>query len=1175
MYKLEKIKKWLFVLLLGLTLSSISAFSQIVINEFVADNDQGLLDPDYLEYGDWIELYNTSNQPVSLNGLYLSDDPLNLFKWSLPGSNQLPAKGYLIIWADNKNAGVHTNFRLNYAGEFLAISSAMGFVMDSLTFGLQVQGASYGRQTDGGDHWVIFSTPSPGAANNTQVGSLISSPPHFSHRRGFFTNPINLELTAPGGGEIRYTLDGSDPAISSPLYAAAIQINKTTVVRARVYNGNQSPSPIVTETLLVNEITTLPIFSITTDPKNLWDLDTGIYVEGRNYSWGWGNGNFWQDWEKEAFIEFFEQDRSVKIAQTAGLKITGALSRTASQKSLRLIARRSYGEPKFDYRFFKNKNINQFNEIKLRSAGNDWASTMMKDGSLQTIIAGQMDIDYQSYRPSIVYLNGEYWGIHNIREMIGDDYIEENHGFDKNNLDFITQTGTVKEGDSKAYTDLLTFVTTKDMTNADNYATAAEKIDVQEYINYNVAEIFYANIDWPAGNIKYWRPRIPGGIWRWIIFDQDLAFDYVWHNTLEWATLEDPPDYPGSTDLFKSFMKSPEFSDRFLSTMLAHLNSTFDADRMIGVIDSLQRNIAGEMALRHIQRWIGHHGWTFMDPVLGYIETPWLASYDDWLTNVDKLRYFASNRKPYILGFLKSFYGLEDPVEIDLKVSPAGSGRILLDHSLVVSNKEDATYFTDQELNLTAIPEPQYSLDQWEIRSNTLQAGQSIPIIPALSNWKYYDTGSNPPSDWKSPDYTDNWPEGCGMLGYNNEGLCSSVSFGPDANNKYITTFFRKKFRIKEADQWSRLTINLVRDDGAIVYLNGTEVVRSNMPNVADYSTLASTGTDGANETTYFPFDIPAYLLRDGINVIAVEVHQVSPSSSDLVFDLSLTGVVGQSNVETLFYSAGDINQSFQWQSEVIAHFVFNENVPDLSINEVMTSNISTYSDRLGTYSDWIEIYNPGNSDVNLGGLYITDNLDNPGKWQIPSNQPDLTTVPSKGFCVLFADGRTTLGANHLDFKVTGNGEVLGLAVKTEAGFNWIDTLSVPPLFPDVSFGRFPDGGLEWKAFTINPSPGSENKEDNQVINEVVKLYQPYPNPFSEETYIRFSVKEELPVMITIRDINGSLVTTITNRNYSPGVYRLPWTGNNYEGYKMTPGIYFVSMTTPYLTDTFKVVLLQ
>jgi hypothetical protein len=215
MLRLFILKKWCIISLLALATGTFPGFSQIVINEIMADNDITIKDPDYLEYGDWIELYNTSNQSVSLNGLYLSDDPLNLFKWSFPASSQIPAKGFLIIWADNKNAGFHTNFRLNYAGEFLAVSSAMGFVMDSLSFGLQVAGASYGRQEDGGSNWVYFSVPSPGLANNSQSGSLISSPPQFSHNRGFYSSGFNLVLSVAAGGEIRYTTDGSDPMVSS------------------------------------------------------------------------------------------------------------------------------------------------------------------------------------------------------------------------------------------------------------------------------------------------------------------------------------------------------------------------------------------------------------------------------------------------------------------------------------------------------------------------------------------------------------------------------------------------------------------------------------------------------------------------------------------------------------------------------------------------------------------------------------------------------------------------------------------------------------------------------------------------------------------------------------------------------------------------------------------------
>jgi hypothetical protein len=1163
----------IFVFILFLV-SSLSA--QVKINEFCADNDAGVRDPDFNEYGDWIELYNSSDQAISLTGMYLTDDPTNLLKWPFSGNAQIPAGGFLLVWADNKNSSTHTNFRLNVAGEYIALTSTMGIVMDSVRFGSQLSSVSYGRLTDGSQQWVFFLKPTPGATNNGQTGNLVSPPPVFSLERGFYGGPISLVLSIPGGsGIIRYTRDGSDPAAASDRYTNPLEIKVTTVIRARVYKDEAAASPIVTQTYFISEPTTLPVFSITTNPKNLWDEDTGIYVPGRNYVWGWGNGNFWQDWEKEAFVEFFERDRSVKIAQLSGLKIAGALSRTSSQKSLRLTARRSYGEPRFDYRFFKDKEVKTFNDIKLRTSGNDWAFSMMKDGLAQTIIAGQMDIDYQAYRPTIVFLNGDYWGIHNLREFIGDDYIQDNHGFDKSNLDIISQVAmVVKEGDSKNYTELLAFLKNNDISNADNYAWVKDRVDIQEYINYNVAEIYFANVDWPGGNIKYWRPRIEGGKWRWIIFDLDLGLDYVWHNTIEWATTKTPPEYPGSTDFFRIMMTNPDFRELFLKTFQSHLNTTFEPNRLVQIIDSLQSNIAPEMA-RHISRWKNYHGWTFMDPVLGYIETPSLPSYSKWVENVDYLRNFARQRRSFVNGFLQTYYNMTDPVDVTFSADPPEAGKLLVDNSMAVSNKVSGTYFANQTISVQGYPNPRYKFDNWEVKRNTIAAGETVKLIPPLSTWKYLDTGIYPNSTWKDLSFSETWTAGCAWLGYNDENACTTIGYGTDPQNKHISTLFRKKFRVKSSSQWSKLTIGLLRDDGAIVYLNGTEVVRSNMPAVSDFGTWASSGADNQDEVTYFPFDIPVSALRSGENVIAVEVHQVNPTSSDLIFDLSLTGVVGTESSESQVYTEGELSQKYEWKSSVVGHFSFTGEIPDLSINEVMPVNLNYYPDRLGAISDWIEIYNPGNVSVNLGGMYITDNFDNPGKWMIPGNNPLLTTVPPRGFIVLFADEKQSLGPDHLGFKLTGTGELVGLSVKTSTGFTWVDTLNFPGLLSDISFGRYPDGSNQWESFTVNPTPGTANKEDGETTEDIVKLYPVFPNPFTDHTYIRFSLTQELPVQILVRDLSGNPIYLVTNRTYRSGIYRMEWNGKDSEGRNVPPGIYLISMITPYTIDTYKAVLMR
>jgi len=1023
---------------------------------------------------------------------------------------------------------------------------------------------------------VILWLGAAGQGGVNRTGPAVSPAPQFSHEHGFYREPVVLTLTVPGGnGIIRYTRNGSDPGQTSIIYTTPILIDTTTVIKARTFTDNPWPSPVITHTFLINDSTDLPVFSISTDPKNLWDPDSGIYVEGRNYVWGWGNGNFWQDWEKEAFVEFFEQDREVKISQSAGLKISGALTRTASQKSLRLIARSEYGPAKFNYPFFKDKPILSFNEIKLRTSGNDWAFSMMKDGLLQTMVAGRMDIDYQAYRPSIVFLNGVYWGIHNIREMIGNDYIEENHGFDKNNLDLLTQTGFVKEGDFLAYEELITFIRTHDVSNPENYQWITKRMDIQEFINYDIAQIFFANYDWPAGNIKYWKPRIADGIWRWIIFDLDFAFEYPYFNSVKWATRDSVADPSGSTDLFRILLGNPEFSKQFVKTFQYHLSTTFQPDRLVYMIDSLQANIDREMKSRHIKRWEGYHGWTYMDDKLGYLETPWLASYDQWLKNVEKLRDFARKRQAAVIRQLQDYFQKGNAEELNFVTDPPDGGLIFVDNNWIDNDSVDGSYFAGEDLACRALPAQFYRFDRWEIRSNKLNAGDTVVLIPPLSRWKYLDTGIYPDEQWRDSEISSAWPEGRGILGYNNDEIATELSYGSDPANKHVSYLFTGTFRIQSAGQWAKMNIGLLRDDGAVVYLNGVEVIRSNLPEISDFNTLASSGVDGLDELTYHSFNIPVALLRNGDNKIAVEVHQASLSSPDLTFDLSLKGVVGNSDTETTYSVENPVSLTFDWATEIIAHFSYQGEMPVISINEVMPANQSAYPDRLGSYSYWIELFNAGNLPVSLCGLFITDNLSVPGRWQIRVGNPELTVMDPYGYQVLVADGRPFLGPDHLGFSIGRETKTIGLSVRTPAGYVWIDTLTVPMQDLDVSFGHFPDGVTGPVVFTQHPTPGNPNIRDDQPVIEQTRLLDAYPNPFQDAACIRFEVREESPVLVCVRNLNGTLVRLLTNRVYSFGRYDLFWDGKNRSGQKLPAGIYLVSFIQPRHSQHIKLVLIE
>ena len=161
-------------------------------------------------------------------------------------------------------------------------------------------------------------------------------------------------------------------------------------------------------------------------------------------------------------------------------------------------------------------------------------------------------------------------------------------------------------------------------------------------------------------------------------------------------------------------------------------------------------------------------------------------------------------------------------------------------------------------------------------------------FVPAGSVWKYLDDGSNQGIAWRAPDFDDSaWKEGPAQLGYGDGDEATVVSYGPDANNKYITTYFRHRFQVENPSQYSALVLRLLRDDGAVVYLNGKEIVRSNMSfGIVTYRTLAASVVSYDAENMFFDYYPPVSALVEGTNVLAVEIHQANASSSDISFDL-------------------------------------------------------------------------------------------------------------------------------------------------------------------------------------------------------------------------------------------------------------------------------------------------
>lgn len=1158
-----------------LLIVSQSMRGQLYINEFLADNQTVLADPDFGDFADWVEIYNAGGTAVNLSGYALSDDSEAFGKWLFPEGTSIPARGFLLVWLDNENSGLHASFRLSKTGESVYLSDRNLALLDSVRFDEQIENVSYGRRVDGSDEWVYFQTPTPGLSNGSGTGDLVAAKPVFSMESGFYDGSQTLVLTPQSArATIYYTLDGSDPGQGSIRYQNPIQLDTTTSVRAMQVEDGFLHSPVATRTYLIDEPTTLPVFSIVTDPDNLWDPDEGIYVEGPDYVWGWGNGNFWQDWEKPCYVEFWESDRELKISQGAALKITGALTRTASQKSLRLIAKGEYGKTKFTYRMFKDKEISSINDIVLRSSGNDWARTMMADGLMQTLVAGQMDIDYQSYRPAILFLNGQYWGIHNIREKVGDDYIEENHGFPKDNIDLLSQTDDIREGDRTQYDALLTYIESHDLNVDEYYDYVSDRIDLQEYVNYYVTQIYYANHDWPAGNIKYWRPRIEPSKWRWILFDTDLAFQQPFLNTMAWVT--DPnPEYEIENDLFIGLMKSRRFQQLFLNTYQYHMASTFKTERVLPVIDSLQAAIEPEIR-RHIERWRGYHGWTYVYEG-EYMKTGYLESYEAWKGYVNQFRTFARNRPDDLNQFVADHFGIGSPTRVIVAVSEPQTGKVWINQDKSTDRSLELVYFTNQELTLEPLVNANSLFSQWVIEQGFYNPGDLVPVIPRLSVWKYLDSGQYPGSGWTETGFDDDeWSEGNGVLGYNYADAATILSYGDDPADKHISYWFRKDFRVSDRSDFQSLQVQLLRDDGALVYLNGQLIVSSNIPADADHTSLALSGVDDSEESRYFIYELPVQSLQTGMNTLAVEVHQVSKTSSDLSFDLALYGTAARAMGERTYSQDERIETIITDRIQYTAEFETSNQPVKLYLNEVMADNLSTVITDYGRTPDWVEIYNPNDYAIDVAGLYITDNLLNPDKFMIPVGQPAYTLVPAGGFIYLIADGDRLYHPGYVNLQFAAEGEEIGLYQQTDNGFVLIDSIFYPALTTDASFGRYPDGADSWHTFSRSATPGKANQINNQEKPDVpLYVLQNYPNPFNDQTTIVFGNKDDLVILLEIRDVHGRLVKKLSHQEWPSGEHELIWDGRDESGTKAASGMYLIVARSGFYVQVKKMIYIR
>ncbi len=617
---------------------------------------------------------------------------------------------------------IHTNFSISSSGETIYLSNSAGEVVDSITAPPISTDISYGRQPDGSDQLAYFDMPTPGDINSSSGYSTLAAAPVFSQEAGFYSSTISLDLTSSqADASIYYTLDGSAPDEISNLYSAPLNIAATSIVRARAYLPQALPSPIETRTFFMNEPRNLTTISIVSTPGNFFDHDSGIYASGPNASsnFPFFGANFWEDWERPIHLELFETDGSLGFEMNAGTKIFGGWSRGFAQKSLSVFARGEYGTSEIDYRLFAGKGIDSFQAFILRNSGNDWNGTMYRDAMLQTLTKN-MDIDRQAYRPAVVFLNGEYWGIQNIREKLNEHYLASNHDVEATAVDLLEFDAQVIQGSATHYNNMLDYITNNDLADPVHFDYVLSQMDLSNFLDYQIANIYFDNTDWPGNNIKYWRPRTESGKWRWIMFDTDFGFglwtlDSYLHNTLWFATEANGPAWPNppwSTLLLREMLNSEAFEVAFINRFADRMNVDFEDVRVISVIDSIENLLENDIQ-RHLVRWGG-------------------GNLPDWNNRVQRMRDFAELRPAKMREFIVDYFALGGEVDVTLDASSEG-GSIKLN---VIHHRQfpwTGIYFRDVPISLVAIPDPGYQFIRWEGDISSTSPGQTILLNGDLS----------------------------------------------------------------------------------------------------------------------------------------------------------------------------------------------------------------------------------------------------------------------------------------------------------------------------------------------------------------------------------------------------------------------------------------------------------
>lgn len=853
-------------------------------------------------------------------------------------------------------------------------------------------------------------------------------------------------------------------------------LSTTTNLCFRLFKEGWLPSvPVTRSYIKTSNQYTIPVISIVGNKKYFTDSQWGIDTKGTNGRTGNGQStkcNYNMDWERPVNFSFITPDGEMKYNQDVEISVSGGWTRSATPRSFKLKAGKEFdGMNRLDYTFFPQKPYLRNKVLLLRNGGNDiWENNGSRflDPALQTIIQRSgINLDLQSYVPIIEYVNGEFRGVLNMREPNNKKFVESNFGYDDDKIDMFEMS---------ADSNVVFMVGTKDVleriyelgahaNDVDAYEEIKQLLDIDEFTYYMATELYLGSTDWPHNNIKGFRSQ-EDGRYRFVTFDLDFAFknsnpftafaNDQWHKfNLIYDTNEERYEEIKLVTLFLNMLNNDEFRKKFIDTFCLIGGSVFEKERATAIVNELADRVRPMMQL---------DGWRSPDTSANLIISKLNTLTDAMTTCMQNFKYMK------LSGVKKQSVQLSTDTE----------GANLYVNGIEVPYADFKGYLF-APIQLEAKAPAGYTFTGWR-----KSASATHELFGMNSDWKYYDQGALNSTVWRTPGYSDtSWSSGDSPIGYKTPGIKTTVGYGSNANQKNPTTYFRKTFTLSKTPSSNDVfVLDYQVDDGFVVYVNGTEAGRVNMPSgTISFNTYSSTyaGDDPITGT----LDLPARLFHNGSNLIAVEVHNNSATSSDLFWAASLNTTVDAVNEEFVSTEA-IIDLPTDNYIGLTACFTplsdeerIAQGITPVRINEVSASN-NIYVNEYWKKNDWVELYNTTNQPIDVEGMYLTDNLDKPQKYQISKGETQAETViPPHGHLIVWCDKLEPSSQLHASFKLEAEG---GDVMLTAADGSWSDRFTYSIHKEDETVGRYPDGHND--VFVMNvPTIGKPNLTSSYVID--------------------------------------------------------------------------------------------